>query len=83
MNYAYALGAFAVLYYLYKQFRANQILADLKRKDRTEAIKEIARLTSEIENAKLNYANSRAEYDAITGESDDAKLFDDGNDPLG
>lgn len=81
MDYLKSLGVLgAILYVAYimlRRARTDKIIQNLKRKDRTEELKEIARLTKEIEDAKINYANSRSEYDAITGEGADSKLLDD------
>jgi predicted nucleic acid-binding protein len=81
MNYLYSIGGIVAIlygaYYLLRSSRADKALAELKRKDRSEELVAIALAQKELENAKINYSKSRAEYDALSGEGSDSKLFDE------
>jgi len=81
MNYLYSSGLIALILYLayvmINRAKADKVLADLKRKDRSEELKAIAKAEQELKNAQIRYSNSRREYDHITGEGADSALFDD------
>lgn len=72
MNYLYSLGGIAAaLYMAYVMLRgrkSDQVLAELSRKDRTKEAQELGALTQEVKDAKLDYKESRARYDAIMAE---------------
>lgn len=79
MNWIYLLGGSGLLYFLYALVlgvRRDRVLAELRRKDRSEEIAQIAKATQEIANAKIRYDNARREYDALTSGSSSEGVSD-------
>ncbi len=58
-----AVVAFWIIYTMVFRSKADKVLAELQRKDRTDETKEIARLEQEILDAKVNLAHARSKYD--------------------
>lgn len=62
-------GALYALYALIMGVRRDRVLAQLKRKERTDELVAIAKATQEIESAKINYAKSRTELDKFMSDN--------------
>jgi hypothetical protein len=80
MEYLYSLGVIGsilyVAYILMARAKADKVIAELRRKDRSEEHEAIIRAQKDLENAEIVYRNARAEYDSIAGEGSDTKLLD-------
>jgi hypothetical protein len=81
MEYLYSLGVIGsilyVAYILMARAKADKVIAELRRKDRSEEHEAIIRAQKDLENAEIVYRNARAEYDSITGDGADSKLLDE------
>lgn len=77
MSYLYSIGGIlALLYAVYawiQSVKSDEVLSQLNRRQRTEEDDLIAKSQQELEDAKIHYAKSRAEFD---------KLPDDGTKPV-
>lgn len=66
MQISIVAGAIAAIlygvYYMIRRGQADKVLSELTRQDRTEEQDNIAALTQEVKDAKVDYARSRVEY---------------------